>query len=191
MGFELNSFLFFSPSRSLRRRAKKITKLLSSKPIFWIFFLGKKTYQSPILNLNFTPFLTKKKNYKFEVVIQQISEKTNLLVVKANSVSSFIPQVFQQQDFLSSKNDANDGTFWRKRFKRRMFCAWSCISWYLKKQKTIQSSKSKNRKLLKFRPQKQKTIQVQTSKLFFIFFSVLFFLIFLIRFCNLPNSSVT
>ena len=32
------------------------------------------------------------------------------------------------------------------------------------KQKTIQSSKSKNRKLLKFRPQKQKTIEVQTSK---------------------------
>eukprot|EP00493_Phyllostaurus_siculus_P023434 UN23770 len=33
-----------------------------------------------------------------------------------------------------------------------------------KKQKTIQSSNSKNIKLLKFRPQKQKTIQVQTSK---------------------------
>ena len=45
MGFEQNSFLFFSPSRSLRRRAKKKEKLCVQRPFFWTFFLAKKNFQ--------------------------------------------------------------------------------------------------------------------------------------------------
>ena len=140
------------------------------------------------MNLNFTPFLTKKKT------ISSKSSHNNFMRKKiAGRKGQFC--VFFHPTSISAT---------RSPFKQK-WCKWwdvleekiqttnvlrmvlLFISFFLpnKKQKTIQSSKSKtenywssdlkNRKLLKFRPQKQKTIQVQTSKLFFIFFLSYFF----------------
>ena len=55
-GLWTKKFFFFSTSRSLRRPSKKKEKLFCSKPIFWIFFLAKKTFQSSNLNSQFRPF---------------------------------------------------------------------------------------------------------------------------------------
>ena len=129
MGFEQNSFLFFSPSRSLRRRAKKITKLFCSKPIFWIFFLGKKNYQSPILNLNFTPFFDHKKELSVQSFnTASFSATANCSIHQTVQTSHKFfsnSNIFKKR--VSSKSDYNIGLCAFKRFQRRHWLKTSVL----------------------------------------------------------------
>ena len=108
MGFEQNSFLIFFARLRKLRLGEKNKKLFCSKPIFLNFSFWEKNYQSPVLNLNFTPFLDQKKELSVQSLISnfllvlhfyftQICSQTKRLIFKEENLCWYMWQ--QQQHF--------------------------------------------------------------------------------------------